>query len=51
VACNVHAGHLLSKFNGGGHFGAAACTIDYTMAEKNIPLIIGALQANLPHEH
>ena len=51
VGCNVHAGHLLSKFNGGGHFGAAACTFEASMADKYIPRIIGALQENKPHEH
>lgn len=51
VGCHVHAGHLLSKFNGGGHFGAAACTFDAANADKFIPRIIGALQENQPHEH
>ncbi|BCS94385.1 exopolyphosphatase [Desulfoluna limicola] len=51
VGCHVHAGHLLSQFNGGGHFGAAACTFDSAMADKLIPHIIGVLQENRPYEH
>lgn len=50
VGCKVHAGHLLAKFNGGGHFGAAACTFDAALADKYIARIIGALQENHPHE-
>ncbi len=49
--CKVHAGHLLSDFNGGGHFGAAACTLDASTADKQIPRIISALQRNRPYEH
>ena len=49
VSCNVHAGHLMSMYNGGGHFGAAACTFESTKAEKIIPRIIGALQENRPN--
>ncbi|WP_300672438.1 exopolyphosphatase [Desulfoluna sp.] len=51
VGCHVHAGHLLSNYNGGGHFGAAACTFESTMADKYIPRIIAVLQENQPHEH
>ena len=49
--CNVHAGHLLSAYQGGGHFGAAACTFDATLADRYIPRIIKTLQENRPHEH
>ena len=48
VSCNVHAGHLMSQYNGGGHFGAAACTFESTMADKIIPRIIRTLQENRP---
>lgn len=48
--CHVHAGHLLSSYQGGGHFGAAACTFDVSLADRYIPRIIGTLQENKPHE-
>ncbi|MCG8471272.1 MAG: exopolyphosphatase [Desulfobacterales bacterium] len=48
--CKVHAGHLLSSFQGGGHFGAAACSFDAALADRYIPRIIGALAENKPHD-
>jgi len=46
--CKVNAGLLLSKYKGGGHFGAAACSFPAVLAEKYIPEIIQTLTLNQP---
>ncbi|GAB6095462.1 exopolyphosphatase [Desulfatiferula olefinivorans] len=46
--CRVNAGLLLSRYNGGGHFGAAACSFPAHRAEIWIPEIIETLKKNEP---
>lgn len=48
--CRVNAGLLLSRFNGGGHFGAAACSFPASKADTYIPEIIHILKKNQPLE-
>lgn len=48
--CHVNAGLLLSKYNGGGHFGAAACSFPSSKADIYIPEIIETLKKNQPLE-
>ena len=44
--CQVNAGLLLSKFNGGGHFGAAACRFHKDFSDSYIPEIVETLKRN-----
>lgn len=44
--CKVNAGVLLSRYHGGGHFGAAACRFPEADADRFIPEIIKTLQMN-----
>jgi nanoRNase/pAp phosphatase (c-di-AMP/oligoRNAs hydrolase) len=46
--CNVNAGVLLSRYNGGGHFGAAACRFSKDNEDQFIPEIIEILKNNQP---
>ena len=46
--CNVNLGALLSKFEGGGHAGAASCVFDAAKADDYIPRIIDHLIKNSP---
>jgi hypothetical protein len=48
--CNVNVGLLLSRFEGGGHQGAAACRFDVSKADNYIPEIIEILLKNEPNE-
>lgn len=48
--CRVNAGLLLSKFEGGGHRGAASCTFDPRKASDYIPQILDILKKNEPNE-
>ncbi|PIE71465.1 MAG: exopolyphosphatase [Deltaproteobacteria bacterium] len=48
TTCRVNVGEMLSGFNGGGHFGAGACTFPMDLADQNIPEIIRILKANQP---
>ncbi len=44
--CNVNVGEMLSRFEGGGHRGAGACTFTADKADKYIPQIIDILLKN-----
>lgn len=44
--CNVNVGMMLSRFGGGGHPGAGACTFPTNADDKIIPQIIGILKNN-----
>lgn len=48
--CNVNAGLLLSKYGGGGHFGAAGCSFPKEKADEYIPEIIEILGKNVALE-
>jgi len=48
--CNVNVGLLLSRFEGGGHQGAAACRFHVSKADNYIPQIIEILLKNEPNE-
>lgn len=48
--CKVNAGLLLSRYGGGGHFGAAGCSFPKSKAEIYIPEIIETLRKNIPLE-
>jgi len=48
--CNVNVGLLLSRFEGGGHQGAAACRFHVSKADNYIPEIIDILLKNEPNE-
>ncbi len=48
--CRVNAGKLLSRFEGGGHRGAASCRFHVSKADEYIPQIIQALVKNEPNE-
>ncbi|MBW1820465.1 MAG: exopolyphosphatase, partial [Deltaproteobacteria bacterium] len=47
---NVNVGLLLSRFEGGGHQGAAACRFHVSKADNYIPEIIEILLKNEPNE-
>jgi nanoRNase/pAp phosphatase (c-di-AMP/oligoRNAs hydrolase) len=49
--CKVNAGILLSRYNGGGHFGAAACRFHVDYSERYIAEIIDILTKNEPIEN
>ena len=44
----VNVGKLLSNYNGGGHFGAGACSFHTDLSDKYIPEIINILLENRP---
>jgi hypothetical protein len=44
--CRVNVGHLLSRFEGGGHRGAGSCSFDAGKADTYIPRILDALLKN-----
>ena len=46
--CRVNLGALLSRFEGGGHAGAASCVFDAAKADDYIPRIITNLIENSP---
>lgn len=46
--CKVNAGKLLSRFEGGGHRGAASCRFHVSKSEEYIPKIIDVLIKNEP---
>ncbi len=48
--CKVNAGLLLSKYGGGGHFGAAGCSFPKNKADEYISEIINTLSKNMPLE-
>jgi oligoribonuclease NrnB/cAMP/cGMP phosphodiesterase (DHH superfamily) len=48
--CNVNAGKLLSRFEGGGHKGAGSCRFHVRKADDYIPQIISVLRANEPYD-
>ena len=48
--CNVNVGLLLSRFEGGGHHGAAACRFHVSKADDYIRKIIEVLLKNEPNE-
>lgn len=47
--CNVNAGVLLARFEGGGHKGAAACRFHVSKMEDYLPEIIRTLVENKPN--
>nr|WP_319392520.1 exopolyphosphatase [uncultured Desulfobacter sp.] len=44
--CRVNVGAMLSRFGGGGHFGAGGCTLDTHDAQEKIDEILDILKAN-----
>ncbi len=44
--CRVNTGYLLSRFGGGGHFGAGACKMKVAMFENALEEIMRVLKAN-----
>lgn len=44
--CNVNVGEMLSRFEGGGHRGAGACTFSADKANDYIPRILDILKKN-----
>lgn len=46
--CKVNVGHLLSRYGGGGHFGAGGCTLESATAQGHIDEIIQILVKNQP---
>jgi len=48
--CKVNVGLLLSRFEGGGHQGAASCRFHVSKADSYIPEIIEILLKNEPNE-
>jgi oligoribonuclease NrnB/cAMP/cGMP phosphodiesterase (DHH superfamily) len=46
--CNVNVGHMLSRFEGGGHRGAGSCTFHVSKAEEYITSILDILLKNEP---
>ena len=47
--CNVNVGHMLTRFEGGGHHGAGSCTFNVSKAEEYIAQIIDILLKNEPN--
>ena len=45
--CQVNAGELLKKYNGGGHFGAGGASLESVHANQDIKTIISALNKNI----
>ena len=48
--CRINAGKLLSRFEGGGHRGAASCRFHVSKADEYIPKIIDTLVKNDPDQ-
>jgi len=48
--CNVHAGMLCSRFGGGGHRGAGACSVPLADAEDTMNFVMKTLTENKPLE-
>ena len=48
--CNVNVGHMLSKFEGGGHRGAGSCRFNVDKADDYIPKILDILIKNESNE-
>ncbi|MBT8350844.1 MAG: exopolyphosphatase [Deltaproteobacteria bacterium] len=48
--CNVNVGLLLSRFEGGGHQGAASCRFHVSKADEYVQKIIEILLKNEPNE-
>ncbi len=48
--CRVNAGLMLSRFGGGGHRGAASCTVPEDRADEVISAIADILRANRDNE-
>ena len=46
--CKVNVGHLLSRYGGGGHFGAGGCTLTADTAQEKIDEILNVLTTNQP---
>ena len=44
--CRVNVGAMLSRYGGGGHFGAGGCTLDAQDAQEKIDEILDILKAN-----
>jgi nanoRNase/pAp phosphatase (c-di-AMP/oligoRNAs hydrolase) len=44
--CRVNVGAMLSRYGGGGHFGAGGCTLEAKDAQEKIDEIIDILKAN-----
>ena len=44
--CNVNVGLMLTRFSGGGHHGAGACTVAASKAEKTLKTIVDILRKN-----
>ena len=47
--CNVNVGHMLTRFEGGGHHGAGSCTFHGSKAEEYIAQILDILLKNEPN--
>ncbi len=48
--CNVNVGLMLSKYEGGGHIGAGACSFHISKTEEYIGQIVDILIKNQPNE-
>lgn len=48
--CRVNVGDLLSRYGGGGHPGAGACSFPPEKADIFLPEILKILQANVPED-
>jgi len=46
--CRVNAGHLLTRYGGGGHNGAGGCTLVADGAQEKIDDMLAVLKANEP---
>lgn len=46
--CRVNTGHMLSRYGGGGHFGAGGCTLEPDTAQTHIDEILALLLKNQP---
>ncbi len=50
TGCKVNVGHLLSRYGGGGHFGAGGCTLFSDKAQEQVAEILEIMKANQPLE-
>ncbi len=48
--CNVNVGLMLTRFSGGGHHGAGACTVAASKAEKTLMTLVKILIDNKSNE-
>lgn len=46
--CQVNAGLLCARFEGGGHFGAGSCSFHISKTDEYLPIIIDTLLKNEP---